>query len=138
MAMAMWSLSTMAFFRFLKSTFCIFSFVLAVQNRCKNRRKIVSGGCLGEPPGPSQDLPDNVHPHFQASLTMDEKNKRFWKFPVSSREVSGDLGGSEKFARNRFFAKKWRSRCDLLSIFVQKASFHAFCTIARSFAAKNR
>jgi hypothetical protein len=69
---------------------------------------------------------------------MNEKNERFCEFSGSSRDGPGDPGGAQKFAKNRFFAKKRRSERAFSSIFVHKAGFHAFCMIFRRFFSKNR
>ena len=116
----------------------MFSFVFDVQNRSENRRKIVPWGRLGGPPGPSWGLPEASRTRFWANFTMNENNERFCEFSGSSRDGPGDPGGAQKFAKNRFFAKKRRSERAFSSIFVHKAGFHAFCMIFRRFFSKNR
>ena len=116
----------------------MFSFVFDVQNRSKNRRKILPWGRLGGPPGPSWGLPEASRARFRAQFTMNENNERFCEFSGSSRDGPGDPGGAQKIAKNRFFAEKRRSNRDFSSIFVHQACFHAFSTIFRRFFSKNR
>ena len=77
-------------FRDIFYTFCIFAFVFDVQNRSKNRRKIVPWGRLEAPRGPSRGLPEAVHRRFQGQLTMNERNERFRGFLGSEQPTDDD------------------------------------------------
>ena len=97
-----------------------------MQNRSENRRKIVPWGRLGGPPGPSWGLPEAVRARFRAQFTMNEKNERFCEFSGSSRDDPGDPGGAQKFAKNRFFAKKPAFRTCFFVDFCAQSWFPRF------------
>ena len=71
---------------------------------------MVPWGCLEGPPGPPWGLPGTVRTRFQAQLKINGKNPGFWDAPGTSPEAPGDPEGPQESTKNRFFAKKGRSK----------------------------
>ena len=101
-----------------------------MQNRTLRAPGGTSGAFLRPPGGRPPSFSGAIHHEW-------EKWAILWIFRVVPRRPWGPRG-TPKFAKNRFFPEKWRSKRDFSSIFVHKACFHAFCTIFRRFFTENR
>ena len=98
---------------------------------------MVPCGCPGDPWGLLGTFWEPVRDRFQAKLTINERNWRFWDVPGTSRAASGDPGIPKSSLKIELLLKKVGPTVIFLSIFVRKYSFHDFLRFFIDFPPEN-